>query len=555
MRPTVTAFMLGLLLLPAAQARDLTPAERQTVAAQVLTWPVSAALPELPHLARAELKQHAAWLAALRLLPAQDRRDAALLGMPVLARQGAVDVARHALTLVDSGDRVRVWGVSALPFLREQGADAATRLLSGLGTPLEQFQALAIFTQVAMDLPDQTGDIRQVADATWAAYRRLTPDERLQGVELVLPTVAVTGDLSRAQQLIQGSGAAAQRDWPVVAEALARAGFPGTARLALTQFPLERAEDNVRIRGALLLVQLGDAPRAFQVATQRPLPNLMRAHLARELAAAGQVSEAARLARTLSSASLRAQTLADLAVSLAGQGQRAVALRLAQEARTTLEDSVSPETTVTVVHALAFLGEIRAAENLIRSWQGRDPQGPARLRAALVRGLAERGEVEEATRRTQAQPSLPALYALVHGAEVQARKGGEEQARQLLLAALKLSDHLPAEGRMVVLSILAQLSPLSLPSLALRGPLPPEARLTLVEAQARRGDVMAAQASLGQLPAQARRQGAFSLAQGLVRGGHADLALPLLQDPTLREAVARVLLGEESSIRGRTAVQ
>ena len=48
MRLLPAALLLGVLLLPNAQARDLTPAERRTVASQVLTWPASAALPERP---------------------------------------------------------------------------------------------------------------------------------------------------------------------------------------------------------------------------------------------------------------------------------------------------------------------------------------------------------------------------------------------------------------------------------------------------------------------------------------------------------------------------
>lgn len=554
MRLIPVALLLGLLLLPGAAARDLTSAERQTVAAQVLTWP-AVNLPELPHLARAELGQHDAWLAALRPLPDQQRRDAVLLSMPVLARQGNVEVARRALALVQSGDRVRVWGVSALPFLREQGGDAATQLLSGLGTPVEQVQALAILTQVAMELPNRKGDVHKVADATWAAYQRLTPEEQRRTVQLVLPTTAVTGDLSRARALIHGQDAAAQRDWLSVAEAFNSAGYPDAARQALAQFPLERAEEVVRIRGVLLLARLGDAARAFRVAVQTPLPGHMVAHLARMLASAGQVPEAARLARTLSPAFLRAQTLAEVAVILAGQGQQTVALRLAQEARTTLEGSASPEHTSAVVHALAFLGEERAAGELIRTWPGRDPQGPDRLHAALVRGLTERGEMREAIRRLQARPSLPALYALVQGAEVRARKGKVEEARTLLLAALDLAGRFPAEAGTVVLSTLARVSPSTLESFAARGPLPDEAWLPVVEVQARRGDVAAAQASLARLPAEERQQGAFILAGGLLEGGHADLALPLLQDLALREAVARVLLGEERSPSGQASVR
>ena len=546
MRLIRAALLLGVLLLPGAAARDLTPTERQAVAAQVLTWPAGT-LPELPHLARAELGQYDSWLAALRSLPVQTQRDAVLLSMPILARQGAVEVARRALALVEGGDRVRVWAVSALMFLQEQGSDAAVRLLSGLGTPVEQVQALAILTQVAQTSPVPKDDLRRVADATWAAYRRLSPGERTRVAQLVLPTVAMTGDLSRARQLIQGSGAGAQRDWLSVAEALASNGSPDAARQALAQFPLERAEEVVRIRGALLLVKLGQAGRAFQVAVQSPLPGPMQAHLARELASAGHVPEAARLARTLSPVSLRAQTLTEIAVILGGQGQRAVALRLAQEARADLNASASPESTANVVYALAFLGEEQAAGELIRGWKGSDPQGPDRLHAALVRGLAERGEVGEAIRRVRSRPSLPALYALVGRAEARAQQGKAEEARTLLLAALELSDRFPAEARMVVLSTLARVSPSTLESLAARGPLPGEAWLAVVEAQARRGDVAAARASLAHLPAEQRQQGAFNLAQGLVEGGHADLALPLLQDPALREAVARVLLGEERS--------
>ncbi|WP_216322614.1 hypothetical protein [Deinococcus aestuarii] len=545
MRLTSAALLLGVLLSPSALARDLTPAERRTVASQVLTWPTSAALPELPHLARAELGQHDAWLAALRPLPSQARRDAVMLSMSALARQGAVEVARRALALVDSGDRVRVWAVSALPFLQARGSGAAVQVLGTLGTPVERVQALAILTQVAMTSPAPKGEVRAVADATWAAYGRLAMEERGRVVQLVLPTVAVTGDLGRARQLIPTvADAQTQGRWLTVAEGFQQAGFPQAARQALAQLPLDRAEDVVRIRGALLLVKLGDGARAFQVASRSPLFLSMREHLARELAAAGHASEAARLACTLSPVSLRVRSLAEIGGILAGQGQTAVARRLVEEARVALEDSDAPDSTSAVVRALARLGQASTADTLIRGWTGRDPQGPDRLRGALVQGLAEGGDLGEAIRRARVEPSLPTVYALVNGAEVQAKKGREEQARQLLRTALDLSGQVPDEARGVVLGTLARVSPSTAERLAPRVALPPEAELAVLEAQARRGDVAAARESLARLPAEQRQQGTFSLARGLVEGGHADLALPLVQDPALREVVTRLLLGE-----------
>ncbi|MCP2014706.1 hypothetical protein L1280_001857 [Deinococcus sp. HSC-46F16] len=55
MRLLPAALLLGALLLQGAQTRDLTPAERQTVASQVPLWSAGAALPELPHVTQAEL--------------------------------------------------------------------------------------------------------------------------------------------------------------------------------------------------------------------------------------------------------------------------------------------------------------------------------------------------------------------------------------------------------------------------------------------------------------------------------------------------------------------
>ncbi|WP_104992248.1 hypothetical protein [Deinococcus sp. NW-56] len=545
MRLLPAALLLGALLLPSAQARDLTPAERRTVASQVLTWPASAALPELPHLARAELGQHDVWLAALRPLPSQARRDAVMLSMPALARQGAVDVARRALALVDSPDRVRVWAVSGLPFLQARGSGAAVQVLGTLGTPVERVQALAILTQVAMTSPAKEGEVRAVADATWAAYERLTAAERARVVQLVLPTVAATGDLSRASQLIPAlADPQTQRAWLAVAEGFHQAGFPQVARQALAQLPLDRAEDIVRIRSALLLVKLGDGTRAYQVATRAPLPWTMREHLARELTTAGYAPEAARLARTLP-VSLRVQSLAHIGGILAGQGRLDVARRLVDEARGLLEASDSPANTGAVVRALASLGDAATADTLIRSWTGRDPEGLDRLRGALVQGLAERGDVGEAIRRAQAWPSLPTVYALVNGAEPRAKKGRTEQASLLLMAALELSAKVPDEARTVVLATLARVSPATLDTLATHTPLPDDAGLAVVEIRARRGNVAGARQALSRLTAGKQPLGAFSLARGLVEGGHADRSLPLLQDPALRAAVARVLLGEE----------
>lgn len=544
MRLLPAALLLGVLLLPSAQARDLTPTERWTVASQVLTWPASPDLPELPHLARAELGQHDAWLAALRVLPSQACRDAVMLSMPALARQGAVDVARRALALVDSGDRVRVWAVSALPFLQARGSGAAVQVLERLGTPVERVQALAILTQVAMSSSAPRGEVRAVADATWAAYGRLSAEDRTQVSQLVLPTVAVTGDLSRARQLIAAAAdPQTQRHWLTVAEGLHQAGSPQAARQALEQFPLDRAEDIIRIRSALLLVKLGDGARAYQVATRAPLFFSMREHLARELATAGHASEAARLARTISPVSLRVQSLSEIGGILAGQGQTDVARRLVEEARATLEGSDALDSTSAVVRALGRLGQTSDADALIRGWTGRDPQGPDRLRGALVQGLAERGEVGEAIRRAQASPSLPTVYALVNGAEVRAKKGSQERASLLLMAALELSARVPDEARRSVLATLARVSPLTLDTLALHTPLPDDTWVGVIEIRARKGDVTGAREALSRLPAEERQMGAFSLARGLVEGGHADRALPLLGDPLLREAVARVLLG------------
>lgn len=550
MRLLPAALLLGVLLLPSAQARDLTPAERRTVASQVLTWPASAALPELPHLARAELGQHDAWLAALRVLPSQARRDAAMLSMPALARQGAVDAARSALALVDSGDRVRVWAVSALPFLQARGSGAAVQVLGTLGTPVERVQALAILTQVALGSPAPRGEVRAVADATWAAYGRLTPGERTRVVQLVLPSVAVTGNLSRARQLIPTAlDPQTQARWLTVAEGFHQAGFPQAARQALAQFPLDRAEDIVRIRSALLQVKLGDAKRALHVATSAPLPWTMRDHLARELAIAGYASEAARLVRTLSPVSRRVQRLAEIGGILAGQGQTDVARRLVEEAQMTLAGSDAPDSTSPVVRALGRLGQTAAADALIRDWTGLDPQGPDRLRGALVQGLAEAGDLGEALRRAQASPSLPTVYALVNGAEVRARQGRQEQASLLLMAALELSARVPDEAKKVVLATLARVSPSTLDTLATHTPLPEDSWVEMVEIRARQGNVTGAQQGLSRLPAEKHPMGAFTLARGLVEGGHADQALPLLQDPALRAAVARVLLGEDVSAR------
>lgn len=550
MRLLPAALLLGVLLFPSALARDLTPAERQTVASQVLTWPASTDLPELSHLARAELGQHDAWLAALRPLPSQARRDAVMLSMPALARQGAVDVARRALALVDSGDRVRVWAISALPFLQEKGSAAAVQVLGTLGTPVERVQTLATLTQVAMTSPAPKEEVRAVADATWAAYGRLTAEERIRVVQLMLPTVAVTGDLGRARQLIPVTGdLQTQGRWLTVAEGFHQAGFPQVARQALAQLPLDRAEDIVRIRSALLLLKLGDAERAFQVATSAPLPWTMRGHLARELATAGHPAEAARLARTISPVSLRVQSLAELGGILAGQGQADVAQRLVEEARVALEKSGAPDSTSAVVRALARLGQTSAADALIQGWTGRDPQGPDRLRGALVQGLAEQGNVGEAIRRAQASPSLPTVYALVNGAEVRAKKGRAEQANLLLMAALELSAKVPDEAERSVLATLARVSPLVLDTLATHTLLPDDTWVDVVEIRARKGNVTGAREALSRLPAEKRSLGAFSLARGLVEGGHAEQALPLLQDPALRAAVARVLLGEEVQAR------
>lgn len=549
MRLLPAALLLGALLVPSAQARDLTPAERQTVASQVLTWPASAGLPELPHLARAELGQHDAWLAALRPLPSQARRDAVMLSMPALARHGAVDVAHRALALVDSGDRVRVWAISALPFLQARGSGAAVQVLGTLGISVERVQALAILTQVAMTSPAKEGEVRAVADATWAAYGRLAPEERARLIPLIAPTVAVTGTLGRAQQLIPSlKDFQDQGRWLMVAEAFSQAGFPQAARQALDQLPLQQADDFVRIRSALLLLKLGDAERAFQVATSAPLPWTMRGHLARELATAGHASEAARLARTISPVSLRVQSLAEIGGILAGQGQTDVAGRLVEEARVTLEDSRAPDSTSAVVQALARLGQTSAADALIRGWRGRDPQGPDRLRGALVQGLAEAGDLGEAIRRAQTSPSLPTVYGLVNGAEAQAKKN-REQANLLLMAALELSDRVPDEARRSVLATLARVSPSTLDTLATHTPLPDDTWVDVVEIRARQGNVAGARQALSRLPAEKRPMGAFSLARGLVEGGQADQALPLLRDPVLRAAVARVLLGEEVQAR------
>lgn len=550
MRLLPAALLLGALLFPDAQARDLTPGERRTVASQVLTWPANPVLPELPHLARAELSQHDAWLAALRALPAQARRDAVMLSMPALARQGAVDVARRALALVDRPDRVRTWAVSALPFLHQQGSDAAVQVLGTLGTPVERVQALAILTQVAMTSPAKEGEVRAMADATWAAYGRLTTEERTRLVPLIAPTVATTGTLSRAQQLIPSlKDLQDQGRWLTVTEAFSQAGFPQLARQALAQLPLDRAEDIVRIRSALLLLKLGDAERALQVATSAPLPWTMREHLARELATAGHASEAARLTRTLSPVSLRVQSLAEIGGILVGQGQTDVARRLVEEARATLTGSDAPDSTSAVVRALARLGQTSAADTLIQGWMGRDPQGPDRLRGALVRGLAERGEVDEAVRRAEASPSLPTVYALVTGAEMRAKKGRQEQASLLLMAALELSARVPDEARRSVLATLARVSPSTLETLATHTPLPDDTWVNVIEIRARKGDVTGAREALSRLPAEKRQMGMFSLARGLAEGGHADRALPLLQDVALRAAVARVLLGEEVQAR------
>ncbi|MPY67961.1 hypothetical protein F8S09_14970 [Deinococcus sp. SDU3-2] len=550
MRLFPAALLLGALLVPGAQARDLTPAERRTVASQVLTWPASAALPELPHLARAELGPHDVWLAALRPLPSQARRDAVMLSMPALARQGAVEVAHRALTLVDSGDRVRVWAISALPFLQARGSGVAVQVLGTLGTPVERVQALAILTQVAMSSPAPKTEVRAVADATWAAYGRLTPEERARLVPLIAPTVAVTGTLGRAQQLIPSlKDRQNQGRWLAVMEAFSQAGFPQAARQALDQLPLEGAEDFVRIRSALLLLKLGDARRAFQVAISAPLPWTMRGHLARELATAGHAAEAARLARTISPVSLRVQSLAELGGILAGQGQTDVARRLVEEARVALEGSGAPDSTSAVVRALARLGQISAADALIQGWRGRDPQGPDRLRGALVQGLAERGDLGEAIRRAQASPSLPTVYALVNGAEMRAKKGRQEQAGLLLMAALELSAKVPDEARRSVLATLARVSPSTLDTLATHTSLPGDTWVEVVEIRARKGDVAWAREALSRLPAEKHSLGAFTLARGLVEGGHADQALPLLRDPALRAAVARMLLGEDVPAR------
>ncbi|MDL2344554.1 hypothetical protein QOL99_10340 [Deinococcus sp. MIMF12] len=382
MRLLPAALLLGALLLPSAQARDLTLAEHRAVASQVLTWPASATLPELPHLARAELGQHDTWLAALRPLPSQARRDAVMLSMPALARQGAVDAARRALALVDRPDRVRTWAVSALPFLHQQGSDTAVQVLGTLGTPVERVQALAILTQVAMTAPVPKAEVRAVADATWAAYGRLTTEERTRLVPLIAPTVAVTGTLSRAQQLIPSlKDLQDQGRWLTVTEAFSQAGFPQLARQALAQLPLDRAEDIVRIRSALLLLKLGDAERAFQVATSAPLPWTMRGHLARELATAGHAAEAARLARTLLPVSLRVQSLAEIGGILAGQGQTDVARRLVEEARVTLQGGNAPDSTSAVVRALGRLGQTSAADALIQGWTGRGARPPTSRRA------------------------------------------------------------------------------------------------------------------------------------------------------------------------------
>ncbi|MPY68094.1 hypothetical protein F8S09_15665 [Deinococcus sp. SDU3-2] len=550
MRLLPAALLLGVLLFSSAQARDLTPAERRAVASQVLTWPASTALPELPHLARAELGQHDAWLAALRPLPSQARRDAVMLSMPALARQGAVDAARRALALVDRLDRVRTWAVSALPFLQARGSAAAVQVLGTLGTPVERVQALAILTQVAMSSPAPKTEVRAVADATWAAYGRLTPEERARLVPLIAPTIAITGTLSRAQQLIPSlKDFQDQGRWLAVTEAFYQAGFPQLARQALDQLPLQQADDFVRIRSALLLLKLGDAERAFRVATSAPLPWTMRGHLARELATAGHPAEAARLARTLSPDSLRVQSLAELGGILAGQGQTDVARRLVEEARVTLQSSDAPDSTSAVVRALARLGQTSAADALIQGWKGRNPQGPDRLRGALVQGLAEQGNVGEAIRRAQTSPSLPTVYALVNGAEARAKQGRQEQASLLLMAALELSTKVPDEARRSVLATLARVLPSTLDTLATHTPLPDDTWVEVAEIRARKGNVTGARAALSRLPAERRSLGAFSLARGLVEGGHADRALPLLQDPALRDAVARVLLGEEVQAR------
>lgn len=536
-------FCLLSLLLTTAQARELTPVERRQVAEQVRSW--EAPTSQLGLQAAAELGDVDGTLAGLRQLPEPNevRAAAGVALLPGLARQGNIKAAQEVLRLIGEG-RLQAWFWGAYLFTKEQGLESGLKLLEALPAAKDRVSSEAMLGQMVLAEAKLRPIATRLGEQIWKDYQSLPVSDRQRLQELVLPTIALTGQFSRAEGLLTGK--ANPMGWVYLADAYYKMDKPAEARLALAKLqPYQKQTDIVRIRSAQLLVKLGDADEAYRVSTAAPLFWTMQLQTVRELAGQGFAGQAAKLARGISPFNLRTQALAEVAALLAAQGQRSVALKLAREAQALLTPASEQSSAALVVRALVMSGDVSGAEQLLQT-QAKSPQGAEKLRTALVRTLAEQGDIAGALKRLGQPLTLAEMYALIGAAETRLNKGDELQARQLLYAAQEKVAQLPgsqqAEARIQLQRNMASLLPDLLSEQP--GAILPEVRLMALGTYGKRGQVSQAQWIVDRFSDAEQRLALLSLAIGLKQGGHADLLLEWLNQPQRREVAAKVLLSD-----------